>query len=393
MTTSSLPGYSPQQADVLLDFCRRLVRIPSLSGAEGQVAQVVAAQMQALGFDSIEGDDLGNVIGIVNGDLPGPTRLLDAHMDVVPVTSPAEWRHDPYGAEIEGGRLWGRGAADTKGSLAGIVCAAGFIPRSELRGRAVVVASVCEENMTGAALQQVLRRYPADMFVTGEPTGLHLGVAQKGRATLSFAAAGRSAHTSRPELGENAAYKMIEVVQRIRQMPTESDPQLGPEIFELSELVSEPLPGTAFVPHGCRARFIGRLMPGENAAHLLERLRRAVQDIPGVTIELSELRQTCYTGRELVAADFIPGWRNPADDAWQNGLLAQLAAAGLPDELFYAPCGTNASTGAGLFGLPSFILGPGTLAEAHIVDEWLALDDLFAGLQAFGCVLRTCPEG
>lgn len=390
-TIQSIPTVPPQQVNSLLDFCRHLVRIPSLSGEEGVVARAVSTQMRALGFDQVETDELGNVIGIIEGSQPGSNRLLDAHMDVVPVTNANQWQHAPFGAEISKDRLWGRGAADTKGSLAAMICAAAFLPRKQLTGRAVVLASVCEENMTGAALQRVLRRYPADVVITGEPTNLKLGVAQKGRLTIIITVSGRSVHTSRPELGENAAYKMIEIVQRLRALPPTQDAQLGQSVLELTELVSDPLPGTTFVPHGCRARFIGRIMPGETAEGLLAKFRQAVADIPGVQIELDEMRQVCYTGAEINMPDFIPGWRNAPNEAWQSALFANLAAAGLPAEPFYAPCGTNASVSAGLLGLPSFILGPGSLAEAHIVDEWVSIPELIDSLRAFQVVLQTLP--
>jgi acetylornithine deacetylase/succinyl-diaminopimelate desuccinylase-like protein len=180
--------------------------------------------MEALGFQ-VETDRLGNVLGTRQGPEPGPTLLFDAHLDVVPVTDPAAWTHAPFGAELDQGRLWGRGSADTKGALAAMLIAGGAA--GDFRGTLLVSASVCEENMTAVALAEVLARHPADLVIVGEPTSLCLGTAQKGRAGLWLEAAGRSAHSSRPELGDNAIYKLLEAVARIRALPLPADPDLG----------------------------------------------------------------------------------------------------------------------------------------------------------------------
>src|SRR5664279_4339849 len=194
---------SPDQgaSHPVLELCQDFVRIPSLSGQEGPLAALVATRMRAMGFQ-VETDRLGNVLGSRHGSGPGPTLLFDSHLDVVPVTDPSAWTHAPFGAELAQGRLWGRGSADTKGSLAAMLIAGAVA--EDFRGALLVSASVCEENMTALALAEVLDCHPADLVIVGEPTSLCLGTAQKGRAGLWLEAAGRSAHSSRPELGDNA---------------------------------------------------------------------------------------------------------------------------------------------------------------------------------------------
>ncbi len=372
------------------DLAGALVQIPSLAGQEAAIAAFVAEQMRALGFDAVTTDTYGSVIGVRHGHAPGPTLLFDGHMDVVPITEPEQWTHAPFGGEVAGGKLWGRGAADTKGSLAAMILATARLSREAFSGRVLVAASVGEENLTGAALGHVLDLFPADVVVTGEPTALRLGVAQKGRATLLLHAAGRAAHTSRPELGDNAVYKMIEAIQRLRAVPLPGDPDLGPGVLELTEMVSDPLPGNAMVPSGCRARFIARTMPGETEAAVLDRLRGALTGLSGVSVEVETARQTCYTGKILEMRDFLPGWRAQPADPWQAAILAALTEAGLPAGTWAAPCGTNASESAGRRGIPSFIYGPGSLTQAHVVDEWVAVDELLAAEQGYAAIVRAC---
>lgn len=376
----------------VLTLTRALVCIPSPSGGEGAAAAYVAETMARFGFSDVRIDAWGSVIGLRRGRQIGPTLLFDGHMDVV-APGPEAWAHDPYGAEVSGGRLWGRGAADTKGSLTAMICAGAALPLDDLAGTLVVAATVCEENLTGAALGHVLDACPADLVITGEPTGLRLGVAQKGRATLRLRATGRSSHTSQPELGDNAAYKMIEAVGRLRTLSLPADPELGPGVLELVELHSEPFPNQTLVPAECHARFVARIMPGETADAFLGRITAGLGDLTGVTCALDTLRQTCYTGAVLEAVDFLPGWRCSTDDPRRGAFLAALAAAGLPADTYAAPCGTNASASAGF--IPSFIYGPGTLAQAHIADEWVAISDLHAAQAGYAALARQmlAPAG
>jgi putative selenium metabolism hydrolase len=384
------PYLSTSQQQSLLAFCQRIVRIPSYSGEEGSVAAEVIDEMRSMGFDSIETDACGSVIGTLHGDRPGPSLLFDAHMDVVPITSPENWKHAPFGAELEDGKLWGRGSADTKGSLAGVLHAVAALPRSTFAGTVYVAATVAEENLTGAAVTRILQKIPVDVFVTGEPTSLRLGVAQKGRLTLALKAHGRAAHTSHPENGINAVYKMMEVIQRLRAMPTGHDPLVGPSILELTEMVSEPLPGTAFVPDGCTARMVGRTIPGDTDKTIFGRIDHALTGLEGVEVALDHMTQPCYTGVLLETDDFIPGWKNNPTNPYQERILKALAHAGLPADPFGFPGGTNASASAGMLGIPSFIYGPGSLDRAHIVDEWVSVEELFNAALGFQTIALAC---
>ena len=366
----------------VVELCRELVRIPSPSGQEGELAKFVAERMQALGM-RVEIDRYGSALGIRQGHKPGPTLILDAHLDTVPVTNAAEWQHAPCGGEIEQGRLWGRGSADTKGSLAAMICAAASVPENAFSGTLIVSASVCEENMTTGALEFILTNHPADFVVVGEPTSLQLGIAQKGRAGLMVEALGRSAHSSRPELGDNAIYKMMEAISRIRALPLPFDPDMGNGICELIEIDSEPKPSIGTVPHRCTARLALRLLPGESKQTVLERIESAMSGMEGVSLNFAEFTQTCWTGQSITLVEFVPAWKNP-DSALQRQLLETLHT-----KSFAAPYTTNASASA-IQGIPTFLLGPGAIDQAHTVDEWISLDQLNAAVNTYSMVIRTC---
>lgn len=369
----------------VIKLCQELVRIPSPSGQEGDLARFVAAHMRALGMH-VEIDRYGSVLGIRQGQKPGPTLILDAHLDTVPITRPAEWQHSPTGGEIDQGRLWGRGSADTKGSLAAMICAAASIPEDAFSGTLIVSASICEEDMTTAALEAILERHPADCVVVGEPTSLRLGVAQKGRAGILVEANGRSAHTSRPELGDNAIYKMMEAIARIRALPLPNDPEMGSGVCELIEIDSEPRPSIGTVPHRCTARLALRLLPGESRQSVSERIAGALCGMEGMSLKFTTQSQTCWTDQTIVLEEFIPAWKN-ADSPLQREILDTLQTTA-----FAAPYTTNASAAAAR-GIPTFLLGPGAIDQAHTIDEWISLDQLNAAVDAYTRVIRTCLKG
>jgi len=249
-------------------------------------------------------------------------------------------------------------------------------------GTLIVSASVCEEDMTTAALAHVLDHHPADLVLVGEPTSLCLGTAQKGRAGLRVEATGRSAHSSRPELGDNAIYKMMTAISRLRALPLPVDPELGQGICELIEIDSEPKPSPGIVPHLCTARLALRLLPGETAQSVLERTRRALDGLEGVSVRLLETSQRCHTGLAIAMSEFVPAWKN-RDMSLQRRLLEALGTAA-----FAAPYTTNASAAAAR-DIPTFLLGPGSIEQAHTVDEWVALDQLTAAQEAYATVIKT----
>ena len=249
-------------------------------------------------------DDYGSAIGVLHGTRPGRTLIFDGHLDVVPVNTPELWTHPPFGGEFDGVRIWGRGACDMKGSLAAFVCALGHLPRDAFAGRIIVSAGVGEEMIEGMALAELLKQHPADFVVIGEPTSFCLGIGHKGRAGLQIVTTGVPAHTSHPERGVNAVYRMIEAITRIREIDLPKDEILGQGVNELVDIISSPYPGTSMVPSGCQARFDRRLVRGETKESVLRDMRQAVAGLQGVEVNFHQARLTCYTAVSVQVDDF-----------------------------------------------------------------------------------------
>src|SRR5579884_725354 len=374
----------------LVDFTVRLLAARSPSGEEGAVASLVTAEMERLGF-AVEVDRLGNVTGRV-GTGTGPTVLIDSHMDTVGVTDPAAWARNPDGERV-GDRIYGRGAMDMKGPLAASLYGIAALAPSLQNGTVVVSASIAEEMIEGPALEAIARRVRPDYVVIGEATNLKVARGQRGRAEIRVETFGRPTHSSRPELGVNAADALVDVISALRRFRPPTHQILGAGILVLTDVMTRPYPALSVVPDYAVATYDRRTLPGESAESVLGEIQEAMADAlrgsPATgQAGIAEDDLTTYTGARVVAPNFAPAWFY-GEDAQIVRLSRQgLQAVGLPGELtHYAFC-TNGSGTAGRLGIPTIGFGPGDEALAHRVDEYITVEDLMAGARGYASIAR-----
>ena len=372
-------------------FLQRLIQAPGGPGQEGPCARLIGEQMEAMGYHRVEVDELGNVIGTVRGTGSG-SILFDGHMDTVPA-EPERWSRDPFGGEVDGGRIWGRGTTDMRGALAAALFAVGRLARdSGALGTVHVCASVCEEAVEGTALVHALRRRQPERVVIMEPSGLDIAVGQRGRAELLIETIGRSAHSSAPRLGVNAVTLMQRVLGELEGLELPEDPLLGPAILVVTDILSEPYPGLSVLPHGCRVTADRRLLVGETSEHvlgqieaILARLAEGDPDFSG-RVTIAEDRQPTYNGGLIVAPNFSPAWKIDPEEPLVTGAVAALRQIGQQPALgTYRFC-TNGSGSAGVLGVPTIGYGPGHEETAHTVDEYLELDQLFSAAEGYAAL-------
>ncbi|MDO9546211.1 MAG: YgeY family selenium metabolism-linked hydrolase [Pelolinea sp.] len=366
-----------------ISFAQEIIRVNSPSWHEEGVAGLVEQKMKMLGYDSVQVDPFGNVIGIRIGKHPGPVVLFDGHMDVVPATNLDEWTCGPFSGEIRDGKIWGRGATDMKGPLAAVIMAVGHVPAEEFHGTLVVSASIGEEAYEGAGLAVVLDKVSPDFVVICEPNDCCVGVGQKGRAGLWVEVSGKPAHSSQPHLGENAIYKSIEVIKRLREMPLPGDDQLGEGIMELVDGISSPYPSLATVPVSFRMRYDRRLMPGETAESVLNSIKLVLKDLPDWRVGFSEAKINTFTGKTIQALDFHPGWFISSASPWINRAQAGLLGSGIEAKLSFAHYCTNGSQSAGVENIPTMIFGPSSILLAHVIDEYIEISELLRGVEGY----------
>jgi putative selenium metabolism hydrolase len=376
--------------DRLIAFTRALVRCPSLPGDEGAVTKLVTAEMRALGYDEIQTNEDGSAVGIIHGALPGPTLMLDAHTDTVGIAPGLPWAHDPFGAEIEGGVLYGRGIVDMKGAVAAMIHGAATADRSRMAGRVVMSASVMEELLEGAALHTVMDATQPDFVIIGEPSDLKLVHGGRGRAEIRLETIGRPAHSSSPQLGRSAVLDMLQVVAAMERMPMPAHPVLGPAVQALTDIISDPYPGVSTIPSRCLATYDRRLLVGETAEELLGRI---VSDpsLAGIDLRatIAEGSHPTYTGGLLAGSKFLPAWLLPEDHPFVTAARRGLRSAGLDPEMdLYRFC-TNAAYSAGTAGLPTIGFGPGREEQAHVVDEHMEVASLLAARDGYRGIIEA----
>lgn len=379
--------------DSLISFARELIRCPSLYGEEGAVVELILAEMARLGYGRAWRDANGSAIGVIETGRPGPTILLDGHCDTVGIAPGVTWQHDPFGGEIDGGFLYGRGAADMKGALAAMIYAGAHAARAHLRGRIVVSATVMEENLEGAALKAVMDAVPADFVVIGEATDLNLNRGGRGRAEIHLETIGRPAHSSTPHLGRNAVLDMLRVVAAIERLPMADDPLLGPAIMALTDIISDPYPAYSVIPSRCRVTYDRRLLTGETAEGVLAALT-GLPELAGIDLRatIAQGEHTTYTGARLTGAKFLPAWACAETHPFVQAALAGLRAAGLAPRIgAYRFC-TNAAYSAGVAGVPTIGFGPGREEDAHVVDERVAVEDLLAAERGYRGIIEATLE-
>ncbi len=369
----------------LTALCRDMICLRSVTGEEKALAQMLAARMLALGFDESYVDDQGNVIGKIKGTGGGKTVLLDGHIDTVEVSDPSAWRHDPFAAQVEDGRIYGRGAADMKGALAAMIAAAGYLARDKRpKGDVYVTGTAMEEIAEGCSLSHIISSIHPDVVVIGEATQLNLNIGQRGRAEIVIETKGRPAHSSNPEVGINAVYKMMKLLEQVRKIPATQHELLGKGIMELTDIISSPYPGASVVPERCKVTFDRRLLIGDTEESVLAAIREKIDLLKAEDSEfdaqayVAGLDLTFYTGYHQTHQKFAPAWcldRGGHKDLIDTALCALRSTGLSPRVSAYQFC-TNGSASAGIHGISTIGFGPCAESQAHVVDEYVEIEQM-----------------
>jgi acetylornithine deacetylase/succinyl-diaminopimelate desuccinylase-like protein len=356
------------------EWLARLVRVPSVTppqagpraGAPGEskLALAVAGWFRELGGEvTIEEVHPGrpNVYGIWRGR-GGRWQGLDVHMDTVGVE---QMRGDPFSGELRAGRVYGRGAVDTKASLAVALSlleqrqAAGEMPAHNLLIGATVDE---EEGASGApafAAWMAREGITLDELVVAEPTGCAPVYGHKGVARIAISIAGVAAHSSQPAQGRNAISGVAPVILALdaEHARLQAAPPSPLGQATLSVTLIEGGRGVNVIPDSCRLTLDRRVLAGEDA----EALCLALGELARLACPLP------LTVRRVLALDAF--WQEPGH-AWVQRLAAWAGRA--PELVGY---GTNAFA-YGAAARACIVLGPGSIAQAHGDEEWVAVDEL-----------------
>lgn len=307
-----------------------------------------------------------NIIARV--DSPGAKRtfLFEVHQDTVPVEAMTV---DPFGGEVKDGKLYGRGACDVKGSMAVMLCVLERLAREKPKGAAnLILACTVDEEHTFLGVQELVKKVKADFAVVAEPTKLQIVDTHKGVVRWKVRTPGRACHSSRPEQGINAIYRMGKLLVAIEEYAkelhaTKHDPRLGSPTISVGRIDGGVSVNT--VPDDCVIEIDRRLLPGEDPADAPRHFEAFLKNHPAVDFPF-----TCE-----------PSWLNcpplnPAGSAELTQRLGSAIDAVIGKHTVHAvPFGTDASTIANA-GIPSVVFGPGDIAQAHTCDEWIEIAEM-----------------
>ena len=379
----------------VIDLLRDLVAIPSVNPSgrppddeitgERRVVDYLEALLSSSGVECARQEALPgreNLLAWVKGGSPAPL-VLEAHTDTVSVGG---MDIQPFDPRIENGRVYGRGACDDKASLAAMATALLRVAEQGTPDRTCLLAATCDEEFgfngikAFLAAPQVAGLSPEllgqAVACVGEPTELGIVIAHKGAFRWHVRTRGRAAHSSQPEKGDNAIYKMARVIaaleeyaHSLRQRPGHA--LVGGPSFSVGMVHG----GTAvnIVPEVCEIQVDRRLIPGEDgeaaAAEIRQFLRERVQD----EVELSTL---------------LVDWPMETAADSEVVLRAQRAAraAGTSPDLLGVQYGTDASKMA-RSGVQCVVCGPGHIAQAHTAVEWVEATQVEAAVDFYEAFL------
>ena len=362
-----------------------LVRGQSVAGGEGVLAAPAAALLDDAGLDvALIGWESGREQLVARpGALSAPLTLT-GHLDTVPA-DPAQWSADPWGSERDGDRVFGRGTSDMKSGVAALLVAvADHVRRPhDCRGVQVVLTAGEETGCTGAA---ALRR--ADLATGGpllvaEPTANKLVPGHKGAHWMVLTAAGRAAHGSAPELGDNAVVRLARAAVALHDHTGwPSHETFGVVTANIGLLTGGHQPNV--VPDMARMLLDVRTVPGVDA----DGLRAAVADLAGPQVTVDD---------HVV----LPVVDTSLDDPFVALVRGALSAAGQdseprPPARFFTDASVLAGILAGDDGrpVPTVVLGPGEPEQCHVVDEWCSAARVEAAVDVYSALLDSwCAVG
>ena len=387
---------SNERQQQLIELCQNLIQAESYSGNEGEVVNRIRTAMENFKFDEIYVDRYGNIIGGIHGNRPGPTIVMDGHIDTVPVNDPTKWKQDPFGGAIVDGKIYGRGTSDMKGAVSSMLAAIGFFAEDfgrNFAGKVYLSGVVHEECFEGVAARAVTEKFKPDLVVIGECSELNLKRAQRGRAEIVVETFGIPAHSANPDKGLNAVYLMADIIGRIRKLPTTEHPVLGKGILELTDIKSAPYPGASVVPEYCRATYDRRLLVGENLESVLAPLQALIDQWQAETghkarVSYARAEEMCFTGNKIEGERFFPGWVLDTEHAWVKTAINGLKSVGINPEITQYSFCTNGSHYAGEAGIPTIGFGPSRENLAHTNDEYVEIDQLVRSNEGYYGILR-----
>lgn len=374
MDFKSIKGQAEKYESSMTKFLRDLIAIPGESCEEKDVINRIAQEMEMLGFDKVEIDGMGNILGYMGN---GETLIgYDAHIDTVGIGELSNWNFDPYKGYENDEEIGGRGASDQLGGIVSATYGAKIMKDLGLlsdKYTVLVTGTVQEEDCDGLCWQYIYNedKVKPEFVVITEPTNGNIYRGQRGRMEIRVEVKGVSCHGSAPERGDNAIYKMADILQEVRVLNDNLhyDEFLGKGTITVSEIFFNS-PSRCAVADMCAISLDRRLTDGETYESALEEVR----NLPFVKkynaeVSMYKYERPSYTDLVYPTDCYFPTWVILEDASATKAMVeAYKGMYGEPkvDKWTFS---TNGVSIMGRFGIPCIGFGPGKEEEAHAPNE------------------------
>jgi putative selenium metabolism hydrolase len=369
------------EADNVRFLCD-MIGHPSFSTKEKDVIACIKQEMEAVGFDEVKVDGLGNVIGRIGF---GPRVIaFDAHIDTVYAGDMSLWKTDPFKAEVRDGMVIGRGSVDQEGGMASMVTAARIIKELGLNQKFSIyfTGTVMEEDCDGLCWQYLIKeeKLVPELVVITEPTNLNLYRGHRGRMEMMVHVKGLSCHGSAPERGDNAIYKISRIALEIEKLHEhlKDDEFLGKGSVCVTQVFFSS-PSQCAVPDAASIQLDRRLTYGETKESAVMEVQDACRKAgyPDAVVEVLKYEEAAFTGLVYPTEKYYPTWVLPLESPW-----LQTAIAGYEQVLGQKPFvdkwtfSTNGVAIMGMHNIPCIGMGPGNEIYAHAPNESCPVEHL-----------------
>lgn len=355
-------------------FLREMIAIPSESCQEKAVIERIKKEMIKVGFDKIEIDKMGNILGYIGH---GKHLIaMDAHIDTVGIGDKNLWHVDPYQGYEDDEIIMGRGGSDQEGGMASMVYAAKIIKDLDLSGdyTLLVTGTVQEEDCDGLCWQYIIEedKIKPEFVVITEPTSLNIYRGHRGRMEIKVSVNGISCHGSAPERGDNAIFKMAPILMELQALHhrLKHDDFLGKGSLTVSEVFFTS-PSRCAVADSCTISIDRRLTNGETYLSAIDEIK----DLPSVkkanaTVEMYDYERASYTGLDYPTKSYFPTWvldeSHIACQTLVDSYRSLFKQEPLVDKWTFS---TNAVSIMGRYHIPCIGFGPGHEDQAHAPNE------------------------
>jgi acetylornithine deacetylase len=401
-----------RRRDDLVQLLQALVRAPSVTGHEEPAQDVVERAFRDRGlavdrwepspeevvpyrdhvgvFESLAGRP--NVVGRLAGSGGGRSILLNAHVDVVDPGDPALWSVDPYGGDVVGDLLYGRGSCDMKGGLAAYLIALDALRDAgvTLAGDVLVAATTGEEDGGVGTLATILRGYRADAVLISEPTNLALVTAQEGSIVFRLTIQGKAAHAALRDEGVSAFEKFIPIFQDLQAWERERNAVLSHPLYDhLTNKVPVNVGvvrsglWASTVPESLEAEIRIGFLPGEDLYafwnEVRERVTVAANRDPWLREHPPRLE---WFGGQFAAAE------TPADAPISRAVArAHRLVTGREPAVAGVTYGADLRLFSQIGGMDCVMYGAGDIGVAHQADEHVSIAELSTASKTIAALL------